>query len=228
MKNKTLHNFADSAYNSPQEKSFLEKELKGYYQEKQKSKYAEILANKHNVEPGGKPSYPTSSKKKYVYITAFFVLIALLITAVMMYLKPSETSVQQMYAANMYIEMEGATRGTISENEQVVEKLNKSYENRQYAAVISAFENLDSNFEKNTNTLVRAAIAYASENKFSQAEVLFLEAKSTANALQLQEINWAMLNFYLVQDKKVEAQEILDKMKSTDYKHREALNLLKK
>lgn len=168
--NKTLEKFANSTFNSSEEKEFMDETMEKYYDQKLRKKYTSILENEHDLSQSiDNPK----SKSKFGYSKLLLLLgsIAVLMVAIF-FLSKSNQSVPQNYqvASNLdayYTEIDFSTRGAVTDESTLIEIANL-YEEKDFAKVSDKYSELQS-LEIKGNYLHAIGVSLAKENQLEEA-----------------------------------------------------------
>ncbi len=149
MKNsiEKLKSFANSSYNSAEEKDFMEDTMSSYYDEKLKKKYAEKLALEHGISKPTNSDEPHKPSFNWFRILIIISILMALAVAGFFLNKLNQTDANFQVADNIdayYTEIDFNTRGELT----VEEKLNDLatyYDQKDFTKIATLYKTLDLN-----------------------------------------------------------------------------------
>ena len=234
---RNITDFTNSDHNSEEEKTFLTENMNAYYNEKLKKNYSEILKEKFQVAPGNKPNFSQKASlitnRKWIYLIVGSIL-SILVISFLLFEKfnknKAENEIQIQYASflDSKIEMEGASRGEITDINQSLLLMAEAYEKGSYQEVVDLSSALEPDAQLTIESKIQIAFAEGIQGNVEKSASMFENLLIESSASMQQEIRWTLLNLYVENKEIIKAERIFSQMQQDDYKYTESKRLLNK
>lgn len=228
--NKMLEKFADSTFDSNEEKEFMDETMEKYYDQKLRNKYKSILENEFDVsQTEDKPKTKFDFSKLILLLGSVLVLLA----AIFFFSKSNQTDLQNYQVASnhdkYYTEIDFTTRGAISDEATLVE-IASYYEQKDFAKVAELYTGLQS-LDISGNYLHAIGVSLAKENQLEEAYTVWntlLDTKESRYTYH-NTARWFMGRSMIESGKNVEqGKSLLNKITSGSEFYEQAQSLLQK
>ena len=165
-------------------------------------------------------------RRNWLYLAAIAASILLIIVALNLFVTPSPENPQSLamsYIENTDIHHPGATKGLETETETTRQSAIEAFNAGQYPAAAQLFSAIA---EKTEQDRYHSALASLLSQNYDESIAQFRQL-STASSTYQEEINWFLPIALLLDNQKVEAQEMLAAIQAGEWNFENAQKLLK-
>ena len=228
-----IRSFADSDFESKAENQFTEKELKAYFDKKRQLQYAEKLDQQFGIRKQNANS-ETSGKMpgstlKYIFLALIGILLAFTIYYFFIGTKKSDSDIMMAYKNELYTPVDVNVRGNLNDYQLSISKLTEAYEKKDFDTVIKEYQTLkNSSAPFDLNIEQMSGIAFASLEQYDEAITIFTGILNTKESSYSNHttVRYLLGLVYLLNEDKPNAVQMLQQIKSGDYKYQEAQRLI--
>lgn len=227
---KNLSKYVKGQMNESEMESFTQKLLDEKFGEEDKTRWANILAEKHHIKRNAspKPNAGRRIKPLFARVGAIAATFTLLVAAFFL-LRQSPIEIADAYLANNKLEY-GSIRKSLTNVADLRLNAGQAYEAKEYPEAIDTWKEVLQKDQPIAEDYFYLGLSYLHNQQMDQAIESLLKARplSVEEARFVQEINWFLSLAYVKNKEPQKALAELNKIQSNDWNYDKAVQLIRK